>query len=189
MRDAQATRRRMLDAATTEFAARGIAGARVDRIAAAAASNKAQMYAYFGSKDGLFDAVFAEHLAGILDAVPLDATDLPGYAARLYEAHLAHPEFVRLAGWSRLERRPTGELIPDPDGHAAKIAAITDAQQRGFIAADLPADDILAAVIAVAMTWSPVSVVTTADPAEPADLHEHRRATIHELVARMTRPR
>jgi AcrR family transcriptional regulator len=34
--DAQATQRRLLEAATQEFAARGIAGARVDRIAVAA---------------------------------------------------------------------------------------------------------------------------------------------------------
>ena len=35
-KDGSATRRRLLDAATAEFSARGIAGARVDRIAAAA---------------------------------------------------------------------------------------------------------------------------------------------------------
>ena len=37
--DAQATRQRLLDAAAAEFAAFGFAGARVDRIAAAAKSN------------------------------------------------------------------------------------------------------------------------------------------------------
>ena len=40
-RDAEATRRRLLDAATAEFAAYGIAGARVDRIAAEARSSAA----------------------------------------------------------------------------------------------------------------------------------------------------
>jgi AcrR family transcriptional regulator len=49
IRDAEATRQRLLDAAAEEFAARGIAGARVDRIAQAARSNKAQIYHYFGS--------------------------------------------------------------------------------------------------------------------------------------------
>ena len=39
--DAQATKRRLLAAATAEFAAHGLAGARVDRIAAAARANKA----------------------------------------------------------------------------------------------------------------------------------------------------
>ena len=54
--DAQATQRRLLEAAAQEFAARGIAGARVDRIAEVARSNKAQIYHYFGSKDDLYDA-------------------------------------------------------------------------------------------------------------------------------------
>ena len=42
-RDATATRQRILDHATAEFARYGIAGARVDRIAAAAGSNKAML--------------------------------------------------------------------------------------------------------------------------------------------------
>ena len=87
-KDGSATRRRLLDAATAEFSRRGIAGARVDRIADAAEANKAQIYAWFSSKDGLFDAVFLEHLALIVDLVPFDAFDLPGYAVRLYDAYL-----------------------------------------------------------------------------------------------------
>jgi hypothetical protein len=52
-------RHRILGAATEEFAERGVAGARIDRIIAAARTNKAQLYGYSGSKDGLFDAVIA----------------------------------------------------------------------------------------------------------------------------------
>ena len=54
-RDADATRARILDAAVAEFSARGLAGARIDRIAEAAAANKRMIYVHFGSKDGLFD--------------------------------------------------------------------------------------------------------------------------------------
>ena len=54
--DSQDTRRRLLEAAITEFSAYGIAGARVDRIASAAKANKQAIYAYFGSKDALFAA-------------------------------------------------------------------------------------------------------------------------------------
>ena len=60
-RDAEATKARLLAAATAEFAAYGVAGARVDRIAGAAQANKQLIYAYFGSKDDLFDAVLATH--------------------------------------------------------------------------------------------------------------------------------
>ena len=59
MGNADETRRRLLEAATAEFAANGIAGARVDRIAANAGCNKQAIYAYFESKDGLFEAVYS----------------------------------------------------------------------------------------------------------------------------------
>jgi AcrR family transcriptional regulator len=52
-------------------------GARVDRIAAAAQANKRLIYDYFGAKDGLFDAVADAHIDRIVDAVPIDAADLP----------------------------------------------------------------------------------------------------------------
>lgn len=82
MDKAQASRRRLLDAGAVEFAAYGIAGARVDRISAEAKVSKAQLYAYYGSKEGLSDAVLADQVEGILDAAPLTAEDLPGYAVR-----------------------------------------------------------------------------------------------------------
>ena len=69
------------------------------------------MYGWFGSKDGLFEAVFAAHLEHIVDAVPFTPYDLPGYAVALYDSYLADPGLVRLASWNRLERVPTGELL------------------------------------------------------------------------------
>lgn len=50
------TRSRILDAALTEFAAHGLAGARTDRIAQAAGVNKALLYYYFDSKENLYIA-------------------------------------------------------------------------------------------------------------------------------------
>ena len=70
-RDAEATKARILDAASAEFAEHGIAGARVDRIAAAADANKSLIYAYFGNKDGLFDAVFEALVASTVEEVPI----------------------------------------------------------------------------------------------------------------------
>ena len=60
VRNATATKQRLLQAATDEFAAHGIAGARVDRLADTAQANKQLIYAYFGSKDGLFDAALTD---------------------------------------------------------------------------------------------------------------------------------
>src|SRR4051794_38200485 len=91
----EATRARILEAATAEFAQHGIAGARVDRIADAARTNKAQLYAYFGSKDALFDTVFDASIEHILDVVPIGAADLADWAVRLYDEYLARPDLIR----------------------------------------------------------------------------------------------
>jgi AcrR family transcriptional regulator len=178
MADGAATRRRLLDAAAAEFAGHGIAGARVDRIAAAASANKAQIYAWFDSKDGLFDAVFREHLSLIVDLVPIDATDLPGYAVRLYDAYLARPNVVLLATWARLERVPSGDLLTDAaEDVAAKLAAIGDAQAAGLVDPEPAPADVYAMVIALSMAWSPASVTVAASlDDDPADHHRRRRA-------------
>ena len=188
MRDAQATRRRVLDAAAVEFAAHGIAGARVDRIAEAAKVNKGQMYAYYGSKDGLFDAVFSEQLAAIIGSVPLDAEDLPGYAVALYDEYLARPDLIRLATWARLERTPTGDLLAQFVGHdTSKLEAITAAQATGHIDPALDPSDVYALVTAVSMTWSPASVLVAASRDDAVAEHEHRRSLLADIVGRMFR--
>jgi AcrR family transcriptional regulator len=133
-RDADATRRRILEAATAEFAAHGIAGARVDRIAASAGANKSLIYAYFGSKDGLFDAVFDAAVVATVDEIPIDADDLPGYAARLYDHRLERPDLLRLAHWDRLERDGVGIENDTVQGAlASKVKALARAQKAGKV--------------------------------------------------------
>ncbi len=56
-RDPAATRKKLLAAARREFADNGLAGARVDEIAARAGVNKQLVYHYFGDKDALYLAV------------------------------------------------------------------------------------------------------------------------------------
>jgi AcrR family transcriptional regulator len=133
-RDAATTRARILEAATTEFATRGIAGARVDRIADLAGCNKALLYAYFGNKEQLFDAVFAGLVQRLVTDNPIDAEHVDEYAGRLVDYNAAHPEIVRLALWDRLEREGAGmrsaELVATD---AAKAASLAAAQSRGSI--------------------------------------------------------
>lgn len=59
------SRARLLGAARTEFAARGFAGASVDRIAARARLNKAMIYYHFKGKEGLYRAVLQELFAAV----------------------------------------------------------------------------------------------------------------------------
>lgn len=74
-RNPERTRRKILDAAVDEFAARGYAGARVDRIAASAGINKRMIYHHFGNKLGVFEAALADQVSGV---------DMTGKLARLW---------------------------------------------------------------------------------------------------------
>ncbi|MGI5218416.1 TetR family transcriptional regulator [Nocardia sp. CA-290969] len=179
-----ATRERILDAATREFAAHGIAGARIERIVADARTNKAQLYGYFGSKEGLFDAIFTGSLERIVNVVPIDAGDLADWAVRLYDEYLRRPDLIRLATWARLERRPAGHLVDDAerlDDH--KLRVIAEAQAQGIVCAGDPFD-VMALVIAMSMAWSPVSNVYAAEAGEPPEAHDRRRALLRETVRR-----
>jgi len=102
-RDPAATRGKLLAAARREFAAKGLAGARVDEIAELAGVNKQLVYHYFGDKDALYLAV----LEWIYDEIRsherrLNLAGLPPEKAirKLIESsfdHLAaHPDFVAL---------------------------------------------------------------------------------------------
>jgi AcrR family transcriptional regulator len=59
-RDPERTRLRLLLAAEKDFAANGFAGARTGRIARAAGVNQRMLYHYFGSKEGIWEAVYRE---------------------------------------------------------------------------------------------------------------------------------
>ncbi len=61
------TKARILDAALSEFAANGLAGARTEQIATAAGVNKALLYYYFESKEKLYAATLEMVSARVRD--------------------------------------------------------------------------------------------------------------------------
>jgi AcrR family transcriptional regulator len=110
-RDPERTRARILEAARTEFARRGLGGARVDQITARAGSNKRMIYYYFGNKEALFLAALESAYAHIRKAEQsLKLTDLePAEGMRrlvqfTWEYYLAHPEFITLLNSENLHR-------------------------------------------------------------------------------------
>ncbi|MEH6422306.1 TetR/AcrR family transcriptional regulator [Pseudomonas sp. CGJS7] len=154
-RNSEDTRRRLLEAAAAEFAAYGIAGARVDRIAAAAQCNKQAIYAYFGSKEALGDAVIDGLVEQIVESVPIDARDLPGYAVRLFDRCQSHPDVMRLAMWYQLEGKPLPAAAVASTAH--KIEAIRRAQADGVVSERFSAEMMLLWVIALSRVGSPDS--------------------------------
>jgi AcrR family transcriptional regulator len=186
-RDSEATKVRLVDAATEEFAAYGIAGARVDRIAAAAGANKQLIYAYFGSKDGLFDAVLKRGCTALVESVPFDVEDLPGYVGRLFDYAVDNPEIFRLVTWAGLER-PNSVAEYEAELYGAKLAAIKESQRRGELATGFAPADLLALLTATAAAWFSASEAIrtsdTKDPWSPRRLAQFRRAAV-EASARM----
>jgi len=101
--DIDRTRGEILQAALTVFAEKGLAGARVDDIAALTQTTKPTIYYHFRSKEDLYAAVLENAYSGIRDmerALDLDLSDPVGAMRRLVEAsfdyHAANPAWVRL---------------------------------------------------------------------------------------------
>lgn len=108
---AAATRQRILDAALAEFAEKGLAGARVDEIAARAGANKRMLYAHFGSKEELWLVVLEGAYAAKRDeerAVEVEGLPPAEAMTRLVAFNLRytarHPEFVALLNQENLHR-------------------------------------------------------------------------------------
>jgi len=110
-RDAPRTKASILAAATHEFARHGLSGARVDRIAERAKTNKRMLYYYFGRKESLFLAV----LEGAYESIRAEEQNLrllelpPARGVEqlivfTWNYFLAHPEFMSLLNTENLHR-------------------------------------------------------------------------------------
>jgi AcrR family transcriptional regulator len=154
IRDPEDKRRRLLEAGLAEFAAYGISGARIDRIAKAANCSAGLVYTYFGSKDELFNAVVGWLIERTIEEAPITPDDLPGYAGTLFDAYEDHPEVTRFLSWQRLEGGP----VPQSDLMVAstkrKIDLIVDAQKRGTVPARFDPAELLGLVIQLAAVWN-----------------------------------
>lgn len=160
-----ARRDRILSAATEEFANYGFAGARVDRIAAAAGVNKQLLFHYFGSKDGLHRAA----VASVLER--FDPSAKPGrlpvermreIIAQLLAATEMHPPLLSMLAAT--------ETHPDASPKAIAIAAewrmrgslqteqvLKDAQRAGYIRDDVDPKIISEIIVAASLGWAAAS--------------------------------
>jgi AcrR family transcriptional regulator len=102
-RDPEGMQRKILEAATEEFASHGFGGARVERISRRARTVDRMLYYYFGSKEKLFRSVLEEayqQLGLAEEQLELAATSpLEGMQQLIrftWEYYYTHPEFIRL---------------------------------------------------------------------------------------------
>ena len=129
----------ILAVATQEFAAKGLAGGRIDAIAEATHTSKRMIYYYYGSKEGLYLAVLEDayrrirateaelHLA---DLSPVEA--LKALVSFTFDHHHSNQDFIRLVMNENIERGAylaQSKLIQELNVSA--IQAIADLYKRG----------------------------------------------------------
>jgi AcrR family transcriptional regulator len=175
-------RERILDAARSEFAARGLAGARIDTIAREAEASKERLYAHFSTKRVLFDATLGESIDRWLAAIAFDAHDLPRWASRLYDHLSTNPDDARLLLWGQIE----GASLPSPgvvdhDQLEARRQAVRDAQGAGAIPSEWDADELLTMVFGLVLAW----FVTPDASNLHTGPHERRCEVVRQAVTRL----
>jgi AcrR family transcriptional regulator len=184
IKDSEKTKARLLVAATAEFAEYGIAGARIDRIAKEAETNKAMIYAYFGSKDELFDTTFTAHVGAWHDEVDFDVTDLPGYAGRIFDRFEDDPAALRLSTWYRLERPGGVGLQAVIAINQVRLERLEQAQRDGMLATHFAPIQLLALIQAIATSWATTNpelgVLAT------TDRNDRRRAVVDAVDRLLT---
>jgi AcrR family transcriptional regulator len=187
VRDAERTKRKLLEAAMTEFAANGFDGTRVGDIASRAGVNKQLINYYFGGKEGLYRAMQREWLE--VEHRHADA-DLPAEEVLRWYLHrtLADPRIARLELWKSLsDEDPDEESQSDIDREQQEMRA---RQERGSLAADL--DPAALQLAMMGMTLAPVVLRHTArklfgiDIDDPA-FETRYGDTLSRILARLAR--
>lgn len=110
------TREKLLEVAEEQFAERGFFGARVDEIAEAANINKRMLYAHFGSKEGLYQAVLLKTYERLAECerqfivIGLDPViSIRNIIFVSFKFLSENPNFVRMLLWENLNN---GKAVP-----------------------------------------------------------------------------
>lgn len=200
--DPERTRANIMEVAAAEFAEKGLAGGRIDEIAALTRTSKRMIYYYFGSKEGLYLAVLEESYRRVREEESeLHLEDLePEQALRrlvafTFDHHLAHENYIRLVMSENINR---GHFLAQSrriqELNVPAIAAIRRLYERGVKSGafrpGLDAVDIHASISALSFfnvsnrhTFGLIFKVDT----KAASYVAHRRENVTELIVRFVR--
>ncbi len=165
-------RDRILSAAASEFARHGAAGARVERIAAAAGVNKQLLFHYFGSKSGLYLAALKSMLersvsAGQPSRAPVER--LRDLSDQLAAVASSHPALLTLLASPAGE--PDAAAIAEAwlDGvRRQALGILQDGQRSGYIRDDAEIDAVAELIVAATLGWTSAGDRGTAGRREAA---------------------
>ena len=178
--DGVQTRANIRDAAHIEFAAHGLAGARVDRIAKTAGANVQRIYAYYTDKLTLFKACVLDAVQDLDEAIGDDVDDLVTLAGKMFDHVALDPHNVRILNWARLEiedelRELLAAAAVEP---LRRVQALADA---GRIDPRWAPEDVFVGLVSLSEAWHITGVPT--GPADPSVLR--RRELVLHLAAQM----
>lgn len=145
-RDAERSRRLLLDAALREFSAHGYAGTKIADIAARAGVNKQLISYYFGGKEGIYRALHEHWQERENEFAGPDRT-LEEAILGYLDAGLTDPCPARLIAWSGLADDGSPDVLGDEDDEPRVRAW----QQRGELADDLDPAAVLLAIRGMVM--------------------------------------
>lgn len=126
-------------AALKEFAEKGLSGARVDRIAEEANVNIRMIYYFFGSKEGLLEAVLSDIFIRRKAQLVAAYDNVSDLLASYFDGYAEDSQRVRLLQWEALQTPlPAGvaKLTNFSDRREVvrkRIASIADLQNRGVV--------------------------------------------------------
>lgn len=192
----------IMEVAMAEFAEKGLAGARIDEIAAATHTSKRMIYYYFGSKEGLYLAVLEEsyrRMREIEGQLNLDDLEPEAALRRLveftFDHHAGNEVYIRLVVSENMNR---GQYLAQSKSiqqlNVPAISAIHNLYERGVASgafrSGLDPIDIHASISA--LTFFNVSnrhtfgLIFKRDFAASA-VATHRRAAVVEMVVRFVK--
>ncbi len=160
---AEKTRQLVMQAARSEFAARGLAGARVDVIARRAGVNKQALYYHFGNKEELFrTALIGGYEATRQRNLMLDVSELAPEAAL---RRIIDDMFVRIKDNRDMmalildENRFAGKHVASPIRHVIEPLlrnigdAISRGEKVGVFRTGLKADQLYIDIVSMCMLY------------------------------------
>jgi AcrR family transcriptional regulator len=202
--DPDQTKRDIIEVATREFAALGLSGARIDRIAAQTKSSKRMIYYYFGSKEGLYITVLEEayrnlrQIEGGLRLEGFSAMDaLRELVSFTFDHHVAHADYVSLIAIENIHEgkhlaksRTIQELnVPAIDA-VGRVLAL--GVREGVFRDDIDPVDLHMSISALCFhnvsNRHTFSIIFKRDMTSPAAL-QARRAIVIDTILAAVRPR
>ncbi len=196
-RDAERTRAKIMAAARDEFAAHGLAGARIEAIAKRAGIAKQLIYHYFSGKEALFEATleskYAQHRAADGDAAP-EAEPGPGaiFQQRFRAAH-ADPVWMRFLTWEAAEHPESGRITAEAirrEAVARQATTVAERQAGGDLPADLSPQMLQLAINALAvypLAFGQVTRMITGRSPEDPQFQAEWSAFLDQLARRLSR--